>query len=395
MVRSVFPRLARRTPAAVLRALLLGVLLATATADASAAGLPAGCTPEAKLSSGAPDPASLCVSYGYGTRPTGTTGPATRNVVAYAEGRIAMPFDYYVRTDLAEQIAAGTARPRGTYLLLFGGAFICGSRVDLASQARELARRGYVVVAPEYPLSESLSAYGYYNPNAPYSQAQVTQRGANPCADFATWTTSSAFAQQFLAPLRARGLEPVLQQGQWVLQALIRVLKRDPSYGVDPKRIFAIGSSAGGAEAIRLAFGGNQDALPSGADPGDSTIAGAVSISGPACFPGSRLITTPMLLGAVKPSDVPACRSLLDAADPQVVMIQEPIGGKDDPVVPTVLMANGCLALNNAGFGRKCIYEGRPPGHGGYIADGDHAAPTWGSWLELFNALAAGGVGQP
>lgn len=381
-------------------ALIIGLTVLALAASPAAAALPADCTHEQRTTSGAVDPAGLCVSYGYGIRPAGTSGPATRNVVAYAEGKIAMPFDYYVRSDVASGIAAGTERPRGAYVLLYGGAFICGSRADLASQARELARRGYVAVVPEYPLSGVLSAYGYYHPNAPYSQAQQTQRGSNPCGNSAAWTQTAAWTQSFIPRLKARGLEPALQQGQWVLQELLRRLKGDRAYGVDRSRIFAIGSSAGGAEAIRLATGGNQDSLPSGRDPGDSTIAGAVSISGPACYPESVRVQSPMLLGAVKPSEVAPCRVLLDAADPPFVMIQEPRGGADDPVVPTELMAEGCRALNYAGyaagFGRRCIYEDRRPADGGYIADGQHAELSWSAWLQLFDVLGqSGNFGQP
>lgn len=383
--------------------MLGSLLIALATAGApaaSAASRPANCTHETRTATGAVNPAGLCVSYGYGIRPAGSNGPETKNISAYAQGTTPMPFDYYVRSDVAEQIAAGTARPRGAYVLLYGGAFICGSRADLATQARELARRGYVVVAPEYPLSQSLNAYGYFNPNAPYRQAQITQRRSNPCDAADQWLRGPDFQRTFLRGLHARGLEPALQQGQWVLQTLIRRLKSDASLGVDGRRIFAIGSSAGGSLAIRLALGGNQDQMPSGPDPGDSTIAGALSISGSACFPESAQITTPMLLGVVRPSEVPPCHTLLDRDDPPFVMLQEPRGGADDPVVPTELMERGCRSINTAGyaagFGRRCIYEDRRPQDGGYIADGEHAALGWSSWLRLFDVLGeAGNFGQP
>lgn len=398
-MRQLSPTILRRRAAGLSTVLLLTAGL-SGLLPAAAAARPANCTHESRTPSGAVDPTGLCVSYGYGILPAGRTGPATRNVVARAEGRVPMPFDVYVRSDLAEGIAAGTERPRGTYVFLFGGAFVCGSRADMASPAREAARRGYVVVVPEYPLAGALNAYGYYNPNAPYSQAQVTQRGNNTCANSAAWMTSAGWNQTFIPRLKSRGLEPALQQGQWVVQTLLRTLKSDRSYGVDPKRIFVIGSSAGGALAIRLATGGNQDTMPSGRDPGDSTVAGALSISGPACYPESVKLTTPMLSGTISPSQVPACRVLVDRADPPFIMLQEPRGGTDDPITPSELMLQGCNSINAIGraqgFGRRCIYEDRPPSSGGYIADGKHADLGWSAWLRLFDVLGAPtNFGQP
>jgi len=374
-------------------ALLLALVLLAVLPGAADAATPAPCTPE-HTTAGAIDPNGICVSYGYGTRPAGWSGPATQNVLAYAQGTTAMPFDYYARNDVAAAITAGGAPKRAAYLLLHGGGFVCGSRQDLASQARELARRGYIATVPEYPLSGQLSAYGNYNPNAPYSPASVTQKGANPC-DFAGWMSTAPWQQVFLPKLKAHGMEPFLQQGRWVLQTLVRTLKTNPAYGVEPTRIWALGESAGGAEAISLALGGNNDRLPSGADPGDSKIAGAISISGPICFPGMTQVTDPMLLGAVSPSQMPACNWNLDGSDARFVSIQEPPGGADDPVVPDAMVLAGCKAVNAAGYGRKCILENRPISQGGYLPDGGHANLSWTSYLRLFDTLTAQTVGQP
>ena len=80
MVRSVSRRSAslprHRSRIAARLALLLIAIGFAASGSASGAGLPAGCYPEGHLASGAPDPTSLCVSYGYGIRPAGSTGPA-------------------------------------------------------------------------------------------------------------------------------------------------------------------------------------------------------------------------------------------------------------------------------------------------------------------------------
>ncbi|MDQ8042970.1 MAG: hypothetical protein AAGC46_01840 [Solirubrobacteraceae bacterium] len=386
------PAVGRRVrPTGRLIAAIVALLVLAATLSASPAspsgngGPPAGC--ENEQGSG------LCVSLGYGARPVGWTGPATKNVVAYAEGIAPMPFDLYVRSDLAAQIAAGTAKPRAAVLLLAGGAFICGSRSDLSPHARELANRGYIVVAPEYPLAGVLSTYGDYKPNPRYSQASRTAPNVNSCDGFDDWVKTPAW-KAYLSRLQARGLEPVLQQDQWVLQALIRTLKTDARFGIDPKRIFAIGTSAGGSVALRLAFGGNQDQLPSGRDPGDSTIAGALSVSGPACFAGSTAITDPMLAGQTRPSLMPACRANVDAADPPVMMLQEPRGGTDDPFVPDALMVGGCDAINASGG--RCVYDDRDPASGGFIADGVHSFLEWPSWMRLFDQLAGPGyMGQP
>jgi hypothetical protein len=387
----------RSRRAATLAAIVLPVTLCAGlvgVVTAATAATPTVCTQE-KTSTGAIDPNGICVSYGYGVKPAGTTGPATRNVLAYAQGTTAMPFDYYARNDVAAADAAGTGRPRAVYMLIHGGGFICGSRQDLASQARELAKRGYIVVVPEYPLSGQLATYGYYNPNAPYTPASVTQKGANPCTSFASWLSTSPWQQNFLPKLKSHGMDPFLQQGRWVLQTLVRALKTNSAYGADPARIWALGESAGGAEAISLALGGNNDRLPSGADPGDSKIAGAISISGPICYPGMTKDTDTMLLGAVSPSQMPACNWNLDGGDARFISIQEPPGGADDPVVPDSMVINGCNAVNAAGYGRKCILEDRPISQGGFLPDGGHADIGWTDYLRLFDVLASQTVGQP
>lgn len=380
----------RRKPMRRLRtalvAMLLAAPLATAAApSASAAGLPSGC--ENEQGSG------LCVSLGFGARPAGWTGPSSKNVVAYAQGSTPMPFDLYVRSDIAAQIAAGTAKPRAAVILLAGGAFVCGSRSDLSPHARELANRGYIVIAPEYPLAGTLFQYGYYKPNPGYSQTSRTTPNANSCDGFGDWTKTDAWAK-YLTTLKFNGLEPVLRESQWVVQALIRTLKTDPSYGVDPKRIFAVGTSAGGSVALRLAFSGNDDKLPSGKDPGDSTIAGALSVSGPTCFPGSTRISDPMLGNQILPSQMPACRFNADPADPPVMMLQEPRGGTDDWFVPDSLMVGGCDAAKAAGA--NCVYDDRSPADGGFLADGVHSFIEWPNWMRLFDQLAGPGyIGQP
>jgi dienelactone hydrolase len=383
--RRPFRVLLRRTVLAGMVTILAALPLTTAATPASAGALPSGC--ENEQGSG------LCVSLGFGVRPAGWTGPSTKNVVAYAEGTTPMPFDYYVRSDIAAQIAAGTAKPRAAIILLAGGAFVCGSRADLSPHARELADRGYIVVAPEYPLAGALSAYGYYKPNPGYSQASRTTPNANSCDGFSDWVQTAAW-KAFLGKLRQKGLEPVLQQDQWVLQALIRTLKTDPSYGVDPKRIFAIGTSAGGSVALRLASSGNQDNLPSGKDPGDSTIAGALSVSGPACFAGSTQDTDPMLGGQITPSQMPACKSNLDPADPPVMMLQEPRGGVDDWFVPDSLMMGGCSAIQAAGD--TCLYDDATIADGGFLAHGAHSFIAWPDWMRLFDDLEGPNyIGQP
>lgn len=406
-MRHMFDR-ARHSPVRSVTALLrkasavtvLGTALLTADASpVAAAPLPAGCVHEQRTSTGAVNPNGLCVSLGYGIRPAAApaSAPAIHNVIGYAQNGEALPADYYVRSDVAQQIAAGTARARATYLLFYGGGFFCGSRADVSSQAREIASRGYVVVAAEYPLVGSMPAYGNFRPNPGHNQGQITTKGANSCSAFQSQiVTSSAWLQGFLPRVRTVGLEPVLTEAQRHGQSLVRTLRRyGKSYGVNPKRIFAMGWSAGGSVALRLALGGDDDVYLNGnVDPGDSTIAGAVSIGGPACFPGSTAITTPMFQGQIRPSEVPACRFQASARDPLVLMVQEPRGGLDDPTTPSRLLLDGCTAINARVRGR-CIYEDRAPADGGYIADGQHAFLTWPDFRRLLDALAKQGVGAP
>ena len=380
-------------------ALTLGGLALAGAAPAAAAPLPADCTHEKRTATGAVDPSGLCVSVGYGIKPAGSpaSAPASRNLIGVAQNGEALPADLYVRSDVAMQVAKGTARPRATYLLFYGGGFFCGSRADVVNQAREIAYRGYVVVAAEYPLAATMSAYGNYRPNAGYNQGQVTTKGANSCSPFASnWIHTPAWQQGFVPRIKAVGLEPALTEAQRHGQSLVRTLRTYAKYyGVNPKRIFAMGWSAGGSVALRLALGGDDDAyLNGGKDPGDSTIAGAVSISGPACFAGSTKITTPMFEGQLRPSEVPSCRFQATAADPLVLMVQEPRGGADDPTTPSQLLSDGCAAINAAVRG-KCVYEDRAPAAGGYIADGQHAAVSWPDFRRLLDTLAKQGVGAP
>lgn len=374
----------------------LGLL---AAGPASAAPLPADCVHEKRTALGAVDGSGLCVSLGYGIKPAGSaaSAPPTRNLIGHAQNGEALPADLYVRSDFAQQIARGTARPRATYLLFYGGGFFCGSRADVASQAREIASRGYVVIAAEYPLVGTMPAYGNYEPNPGYDQGQITTKGVNSCANFTSQIVKTpAWQQGFVPRLKSIGLEPVLTEAQRHGQTLVRTLRKySKSYGINPKRIFGMGWSAGGSVALRLAFGGDDDAyLNGGVDPGDSSIAGAISISGPACFPGTTLVTTPMFEGQIRPSEVPSCRFQASAKDPVVLLVQEPRGGKDDPTTPSQLLLDGCAAINAAARG-KCIYEDRAPTAGGYIADGDHGFLTWPDFRRLLDALAKQGVGAP
>lgn len=396
MIGLMSPQLLRSVRRITRRAVLAPLLLTASVGvtAAPAAAEPAGCVHEQRTASGAVDPSGLCVSYGYGRLPGAGDDAPFQNVVANAQGKVGMPVDYFVRSDIAQGIAAGTERPRGTYLLLFGGAFVCGNRFALREQARELARRGYIAMTPEYPLSASLLAYGNYQPNPGYSPESLAVKDGNSCNGFDDWIKTPAWKNVFLTRLKVFGFEPVLQESQLVLQTLIRRLKTDPSLGVDPKRIFAVGSSAGGSVALRLAFGGNRDQLADGTDPGDSTIAGALSVSGPACFPTSQRYTGRIIKSQIRPKDMAPCRLDADPSDPPTVTIMEPRGGKEDPLVYSSFMLSGCTAINAAAPG-KCIYEDRPPSRGGYIADGEHAAISWTNWLRLFDELAAQGVGQP
>lgn len=369
----------------------------SAAAPASAGALPAECVHEQRTATGAVVPSGLCVSLGYGYRPASMpTAPATRNVFEHARNREPLPADLYVRSDVAEQIAAGSAKPRATYVLFAGGAFMCGSRADVATQAREIARRGYVAIAAEYPLMATIPEYANYRPVPDYRQGQITTVGANSCDAFDTWTTTPLWQRTVLPRFKAKGLEPALAEAQRTSQSLVRTVRKGAAdLGVDPKRIFAIGWSAGGSVALRLALAGDDDAyLHRGIDPGDSSIAGAVSISGPACYPGSKKVTAPMLAGQLRPSDSPACRFSASPGDPTVVMIQEPRGGANDRYIPSELMLGGCNAINAVARGR-CIYEDRAPSKGGYVADGNHAYLASVDFRRLLDVLASGGVGAP
>jgi acetyl esterase/lipase len=101
--------------------------------------------------------------------------------------------------------AAPAADPRGRPAIIWfhGGAFLSGSKAQLANYLRILAAEGYVVVAPDYGLA----------PGTRYPQA--------------------------------------LRQA---LAAVAHVARHAPRLGIDPSRIFVAGDSAGAQLAAQLAI---------------------------------------------------------------------------------------------------------------------------------------------
>jgi len=148
---------------------------------------------------------------------------------------------------------AGGETDRPLILYVHGGGFSGGSRSAFATSAVQYARRGFVVASIDYRL----------RPND-------TQ------------------AEQLVAAVQA--IDDAMESVRW--------LKANaPTYGVDPDRIAALGSSAGGA--IVLGVGHAADLTPGGPLSGYSPAVTAVVSTGAHLTPGLASID-------FEPSDAPS-----------------------------------------------------------------------------------------
>lgn len=112
---------------------------------------------------------------------------------------------------------------RPVVLAAFGGSFVAGSRADMASLCTELARRGYVAIAPDYRI-------GFFLPNE-LSTTQAVMRGSHD------------------------------------MKACVRFLRRSAAeqgnpYRIDPDRIVVGGVSAGAISAIHATYLNEDEEIP-------------------------------------------------------------------------------------------------------------------------------------
>jgi hypothetical protein len=112
---------------------------------------------------------------------------------------------------------------RPVVLAAFGGSFVAGSRADMASLCTELARRGYVAIAPDYRI-------GFFLPNE-LSTTQAVMRGSHD------------------------------------MKACVRFLRRSVAeqgnpYRIDPDRIVVGGVSAGAISALHATYLNEDEEIP-------------------------------------------------------------------------------------------------------------------------------------
>ncbi|HRO40813.1 MAG TPA: alpha/beta hydrolase [Flavobacteriales bacterium] len=160
------------------------------------------------------------------------------------------------------------ARP--VVVLAFGGSFITGSRADVGPVCADLARMGYVAVAPDYRV-------GLFIPN--------------------TSTTMHA-----------------VQRCVHDLKGAIRFLRKSAAegnpYNIDPNRIIVGGVSAGAIGALHLTYMNEPSELPPALVADSATLGGMEGTSGPlgyssvpmACFSFSGAL---MDTSWVHPGDQP------------------------------------------------------------------------------------------
>jgi para-nitrobenzyl esterase len=182
------------------------------------------------------------------------------------------------------QPTGDTLSARPVVLVAFGGSFVSGSRQDVAMFCRELARRGYVAIAPDYRI-------GFFFPN-PLSTMQAVMRGTHD------------------------------------LKGCVRYLRRsvaemDNPWRIDTTRIIVGGVSAGAISALHATYLNEESEMPVQLIPVSDQIGGIEGNSG---SPGWS-------------SEVAACFSFsgvlgdtlwIQAGDPPLASVHEEL----DPIVP-------------------------------------------------------------
>lgn len=169
--------------------------------------------------------------------------------------------------------AGDTLQARPVVVMAFGGSFVTGSRADLAGFCAQLARMGYVAVAPDYRV-------GFFFPN--------------------TSTTMHA-----------------VQRCVHDLRGCIRYLRQSVAadgnpYHIDPDRIIVGGVSAGAIGALHLSYMNEASELPAPLVADSAQLGGMEGTSGPLGY-SSVPMACVSLSGAlmdttwIHPGDQPYC----------------------------------------------------------------------------------------
>ena len=179
--------------------------------------------------------ATVTSSVTYATVPALVTGAPTN-----------LKLDIY-------QPAGDTSAARPVLIAIHGGGFRVGAKVSVGDWATEWARRGYVVVGIDYRLDAG-------------NKCQDIQDGQVPPPDIAAETARCTAA---------------IVAAQNDAQAAVRWIRAHATtYGVDPTRIAAIGSSAGAVTAVHMAQRSESPGDIGDYDGYDSRIGAALAMSG-------------------------------------------------------------------------------------------------------------------
>jgi poly(3-hydroxybutyrate) depolymerase len=162
---------------------------------------------------------------------------------------------------------------RPVVVLAFGGSFISGSRADMAPLCSELARMGYVAVAPDYRV-------GFFYP---------------------TTSTTMHAVQRCVHDLKG------------CIRYLRKTVAEDGNpYHIDPDRIIVGGVSAGAIGALHLTYMNEPSELPAPLVADSATLGGMEGTSGPLGY-SSQVMACVSLSGAlmdttwIQPGDQPYC----------------------------------------------------------------------------------------
>lgn len=228
--------------------------------------------------------------------------------------------------------ASDALQARPVVVLAFGGSFVGGSRADVGPLCAELARRGYVAVAPDYRV-------GFFFPN--------------------TNTTMHA-----------------VQRCVHDLKGCIRYLRKTVAedgnpYQIDPDRIIVAGVSAGAIGALHLTYMDDPAELPAPLVTDSAYWGGMEGTSGPLGY-SSVPMACVSLSGAlmdttwIQPGDQPyaGIHETGDAVVPCYTEEAYALG------LPTGIVVSGdhdiSLRMDNIGL-PHCYLEYGGTGHVGYL----------------------------
>ncbi len=233
---------------------------------------------------------------------------------------------------------------RPVVIVAFGGSFISGSRTDagVVSVCQDLAKRGYVAVAPDYRV-------GFFFPNEA-TTTRAVMRGAHD------------------------------------MKAVVRYLRKSVAelgnpYNIDPERIITGGISAGAISAIHATYLNEEDEIPPVLVPEMPALGGVEGNSGSssyssvpfACYSFSGAIGDTLWM---LPGDVPLA-SIHEVGDGVVPYYTQEVAVVG---VPTGLIASGShdihIRANDVGM-VNCFRSYPGSGHVGYLSTDFATAMNW------------------